>query len=382
MKDDIRNIINFEDITRVRSSIGASVKLPKKNTIVKLVPLEFLEQGVKVLIDGRLFIAFLDEKIPLKEEIVAFVIESNPFSLSLGLSSILIENESEVINEVIKKLELPNTKMIRKIIVQVIEEGNILIKSKILMLSELLGYIKVSGLELSLLINLVWYNNDKQKDLIEDLYYGLFDDKFEVVCNHLSTSINNLLFSNLPQYLIKTITATLIYSEKRNNLTPFQNKVETILNLIKLLNDYNISANKLNESIDAFVQYGIKYILQKSMLKEYDYYPDFVLVEKGTSLILVNYSIKKIIDSQNEVRYKIEFTNKDLPFKLTGILRDKLLVGNTIAEESIFSDEEINSLNKSLYNNWGIRSDIKLNSDNRKGVVLPKLDKKINKLVS
>ena len=51
MKDDITNIINLDNITRVRSSISVANELPAKNTIVKLIPIQYLKQGIKVLID-------------------------------------------------------------------------------------------------------------------------------------------------------------------------------------------------------------------------------------------------------------------------------------------------------------------------------------------
>ncbi len=87
MKDDIINIINLENITRVRSSLNIENYLPGKKSIVKLIPIQYLEQGVKVLIDGKLFIAFIDSKIPIKEEIIAQVKSVSPFSLSLNLST-------------------------------------------------------------------------------------------------------------------------------------------------------------------------------------------------------------------------------------------------------------------------------------------------------
>ncbi len=179
MKDDIRNIINLENITRVRNSINVSTNLPTNNSLVKLIPLEYLEQGVKVLIDGKLFIAFIDGNLPIKEEIIALVTSSSPVTLSLNLSTQFKSGESFLVDQILIKFELKDKKALRSTIIKVIEEGNVLIKSKILLLAELIKYIKVDGLEFSLLINLVWSNQDKNRSFIEDLYDNLFNEPFE-----------------------------------------------------------------------------------------------------------------------------------------------------------------------------------------------------------
>ena len=69
MKDEITNIINLESITRVRSSLSVNANLPTKNSIVKLIPLEYLEQGVKVLIDGKFLLLLLMGKFQLRKRL-------------------------------------------------------------------------------------------------------------------------------------------------------------------------------------------------------------------------------------------------------------------------------------------------------------------------
>lgn len=383
MKDDIRNIINFENLTRVRSSIGVSANLPPKNSIVKLIPIEYLERGVKVLIEGKLFIAFIDEKIPVKEEIIAFVISTKPFSLSLGFSSQLNKDENFLVDQILKKFELPNKDIFRKIISKAVEEGQILVKSKILMLSKLLGYIKVSGLEFSLLINLVWKNNEADKDFIEDLYHNLFNEPFAEVCENLFNCVNDLLFANIPQYLSHQIRDTLIYSNDKLNNQSLLNKIDAIITLIKILNEYNDSTNnRFSKIINNFVTYGTKYVLQKSVLKDYDYFPDFVITKKETELTIIHYSIKRIFNSNKNISYKIQFEHNELPFKLSGIIRDKFLLGQIELDEKLSIDSELNSFQEDLFNNWGFRSDIKLNDKDSQNQIITHLNTEINKLVS
>ena len=296
MKSEIRNIINLESITKLRSSLNIAPNMPLKNTIVNLIPIEYLEKGVKVLIDGKLFIAFIEGKVPLKEEIIAIVQSSNPFTLSLTLISELSKDNTALLDQIIKKMELRNSSFNRKLILKVIEEGNILIKSKLIQLTELLSYIKVNGLELSLLINLVWNNNDKNKQFIDELYSDLFNETFKEVSENLFKSINGLLFSNLPQYITHQISEKLIYNTKDENTKSLIDKSKGLYDIIKLLNDYQNSSSSAYQAIfSEYILYSTKYILQKSVLKDYDYYPDFVLVNKNTQLEIVHYSVKKII---------------------------------------------------------------------------------------
>lgn len=383
MKDEISNIINLEGITRVRNSMSLNGKLPTKNTLVKLIPLEYLERGVKVLINGKLFIAFIDGKIPIKEEIIAYVNSASPISLSLNLSSKNKKDERSFVDQILKKFALKDSAEIRNTIKKVIEEGNILIKSKILLLSEMNSYIKADGLEYLLLMNLVWNNNDKNRNFIEELYDELFNETFENVCNNLFASIKNLLFLNLPQFISQKIRDSLIYNEKKINTDSLTSKVDQTYCLIKQFNEIKDSCSQIEQKqISDFVTNGAKYILQKSVLKDYDYYPDFVIVNRNSELSVIHYSIKKIYTSNNQKAHKILFKHEAIPFQISGILRDKFLVGNIEINEEIVNSNEVNSLVECLFDHWGFRSNLTKNDDQKNNLNTSKINIEVNKLVS
>jgi hypothetical protein len=383
MKSEIRNIINLEDITKLRSSMSISSNMPSKNSIVKIIPIEFLEKGVKALIDGKLYIAFIEGKILIKEEIISIVQSVNPFTLSLKLNSELSKDNTVLLDQIIKKFELKNSAFNRNLILKVIEEGNILIKSKFLQLTELLRYIKVSGLELSLLINLVWNNNDKNKQFIDELYSDLFNETFKEVSEGLYKAINELLFSNLPQFIIHQISEKLIYNNKDENIKSLVDKSKGLYEIIKLLNDYqnsNISLDNL--VISDYIFYSTKYILQKSVLKEYDYYPDFVLVKKDNELEIIHYSVKKLFNTNDNVSYKVIFSSDSLPFELKGIIRNNFFAGEIDVPENLVEKEEIISIEDRLRGNWEINSDVKVNSKVKNIFKASKLNAELNKLIS
>ncbi len=383
MKNEIRNIINLEDITKLRSSMSISSNMPSKNSIVKIIPIEFLEKGVKALIDGKLYIAFIEGKIPIKEEIISIVQSANPFTLSLNLKSELSKDNTILLDQIIKKFEMKNSAFNRKLILKVIEEGNILIKSKYLQLTELLRYIKVNGLELSLLINLVWNNNDKHKQFIDELYSDLFNETFKEVSEGLYKAINELLFSNLPQFIIHQISEKLIYDKKNENIKSLVDKSKELYEIIKLLNDYQKSNISLDNSvISDYIFYSTKYILQKSVLKEYDYFPDFVLVKKDSELEIIHYSVKKLFNTNDNLSYKVIFSSDSLPFELKGIIRNNFFAGEIDVPENLVEKEEIISIEDRLRGNWEINSDVKVNSKVKNIFKASKLNAELNKLIS
>ena len=228
---------------------------------------------------------------------------------------------------------------------------------------------------------MVWNNTTRNNKYIEELYNGLFDESFEEVCDNLFQSINELLFAGLPQYLSQQINDSIIYVEKSINTKAILNKTDEILSVIKLFNNQYESINHAKDEIANFIKYGTKYILQKSVLKDYDYYPDFVIIKRDTELTIIHYSIKKMISCNNKASYKIQFKNDALPFILSGIIRDNFLHGTIETKEELANGETITSLEECLFNHWGFRSDIKINDNNKKYHV-SKINAEVNKLVS
>jgi hypothetical protein len=381
MKNDIRNIINLEKLTRVRSSLSLNPIIPTKNSLVKLIPLEYLEHGVKVLINGKLFIAVIDEKIPIKEEVIAVVTSENPFSLSLNLFSQLKNNEKRLLDQICVKLKLQRKNSLKTIIPKIIKEDKYIAKSKILLIDELLKFIKADGLEFSLLVDLVWSNNYIKKDMIGDLYENLFDESFQEVSEMLFQSIKGLLFTELPQYLIQKINNNLIYSKNSTNYKVLLNKVDSVFELIRQFNELrSVKGLSNNIEVSNFIRYGTKYILQKSVLKDYDYFPDFIIVKRNSELILIHYGVKRVLNSGEQTIHKLSFKNDNLPFELKGVVRDKFFDGAlNITEED--ANQALVSLEENLFSHWGFRSDIKFNNKNE-DYYISKINAEVNKLVS
>jgi hypothetical protein len=251
------------------------------------------------------------------------------------------------------------------------------------MLKDILDYVKTEGLEYSLMMDLVWNHDKKLKFIIEDLFNNLFDEPFEQVCEELYSSVRGLLFSGLPHYITQSITKNLIYDNNGSDSSALLNKSETVFDLIKLLNSSHIiQKHTLLDEIRKFSEYGSKYILQKSVFKNYDYFPDFVILKRETELILVHYNIKRVINENKQKVYKILFKNKSLPFSLKGIFRDTFLDADVNVVQMDGNENTLDQFQEDLFAKWGFRSEIYLNKHGKEEYYTSKINSEVNKLIS
>ncbi len=379
MKDTIKNMIDLESITRVRNSANTEVLQFEKYSLVNLIPIEYFKNSAKVLINGKLFIAQIEQNIPLHEELISLVVETNPFTLSLNLFPVFRKNKGLFLDQIIHKFKIRNSKENRELITKVIESEMPVIKSKLINLGKLTQKLKVKDLELSLLINLIWSYSDSEVPIISDLYENLFSLSFSTVCRNLFEEIKEILLNNEDHFLLNEINTNLIYDESRENKIALQSKSEELFKILKYLNGH-----KNNNSSDNFIKYSTIYILQKSVFKDYDYFPDFAIIKMKNGLMFLKYNIKKLYLSNEMPSYALEFEHEEIPVKVKGYLRNNFLLGNIDSEntENDLLLKEINELRNKLNKKWNINSDLNISED-RICITENFIHKKgINKLVS
>lgn len=373
-------MINFESITRMRSSVNPDSFLSDKNTLVSLIPLEYYKNSAKVLINGKLFFAQIEENVPIKEELVALVVESNPFTLSLNFTNYFKKNRSILLDQIIERINITNNDANKELLTQLIKEELPIIKSKFLQLEKLTKKIKVKDLELSLLINLVWKYSENDSYTIYELYENLFSLSFNMVCKNLFNEIKEILLTQEDNYLLNEINLNLIYDEKQINTKVFQSKNEIIINLIKYLSESKNSS----KNIENFIKYSTMYIMQKSVLKDYDYHPDFVIIKKRGELSLIKYNAKKMYLTNGMPAYKLEYEVDNLPIKLNAYMRNNFLIGNidAINNDSKTIQKEIETLKENLSTKWQINSEINMSEEDIYLTENSRHKSGINKLVS
>ncbi len=367
MTENITNIINYEKLTGIGNSAKTHFWL-EPGSIVSIELIEQLEKGVKVLINGKLFIAIIDEPIPLKEEILALVTNVKKLSLSLNFENQLYKNKKKLLEEIFIKLKIAPDNILFEILENIIKEKKPLIKTKIIQLFELIGQLNLesNSIQILLLIHLVW-NNLANNNYAKDLITNLFQEPFEYVCEQVAETTKQILFTGIPQYIAKEITDKLIYNEDYNNTIALGNKTESIIKIIKTLSNYSETRNEIKnkKEINSFIEYGSKYVLQKIVLQQYDYYPDLILVKHNNDIAEINVEIKKHSTPNGTPTYKIKLQYKKEPLELKGLLKDYLLIGNISANinNSKEINEQIKNTEERLLRKIKIKTNITINNE-------------------
>jgi len=382
MKDSSLNIINIDDLPVVRKS-SKRIVMPKRNTLVTVTILERLNNGVKVLIDGKLFIAIVSENVELQEELIAWVSDNEKLELSLNLSNQYNSSSNYILDQIISKLGLINNISTNAILAKIIEERKPVIKSKVKLLLAFISdnKMELSDSQLSLLINILWSERGNSTKLAEELFENLFVETFEIVSNNLFEATKEIIYTKIPSFILKQINKT-IYDEKLDNTIALNGKRELIIEAIKNLNN-NLLANKNvedKEVIEKYIEYGVKYILQKSALQHFDYFPDFVIAKNGNGLLLIMLEIKKYYSNNGEAFYNIIFKHNAIPIELKGIIRNQFLSSNVIVniKNNEVVSEKIKNFQNELKTNWEINSHITLNETKNSKLIDSQLESGIN----
>lgn len=382
MKNKNNNTATFCELVKGRKKSNLET-LPEINSIVTFMPLETYGSGVKVLIEGKLFIAIMNSKVPLGEDIIALVTNTEPFTISLNLIEYYSKNRNVLLNKVLQKFDLIGNDISAKVLSTVIEVGKPLIKSKIRLLAKLLKYsrTKIEGLELALLIDMLWVNNENYTEYINELFENLFNYSFENICEKLFKKTEELLFADIPQSIVKLVKSNLIYKEEVQNINAIGNKSLHLYEIIIKLNDFlDKSQCRDCQIVKEFIKLSTKYIFQKSILKQYDYYPDSIIVQRENELILVKYDIRKYFSEKGEPSYSVNFKNNSVPYKLKGILRNNSFLAKTNVAKKYQND--LNKLSSNLKKKLNVVPTIVLTNENEFDLAMRTFGNEINQLIS
>jgi len=235
-------------------------------------------------------------------------------------------------------------------------------------------------------MNIVWSNTASDSSFAKDIVDNLFDQPFDNVCKQFVESAKELLFTNISPFIIKEINNNLIYNENNNNVLALTSKTESTIKIIKSLNNYlELNKNTTDKiQIIKFIEYGSKYVLQKMILQEYNYYPDFIATKRKNDITLIMVEIKKYFLAKNQPIYNLKFKYKDRPLELDGLVKDYFLIGNIMTD--ITNDGEISnkikSFRKNLWQKGNIGSNITLNNKLQNKSLEQLSSVEINKLIS
>lgn len=313
----ISNIANTSAGT-ININAGSAVSnLPAVNSTALLNVIEKINSSYKVLINGKVFQTQLPINAEKGDDILARVIQQNPFTLALDRFENLLVDVNAVLS-LLEKLQISRTVLSEKILKLVAAGKKAITKSK---LEKIINYIEKSGVEfdesrLVLLINLIWDNSNETYQEIANSYHKIFDISFEKLSAEIYESLLRLNRLNLPEQIYLKINEAMIFDYENEahqfNLVSVGDKSDEFLALARII-EGETERNQLAASALSELEYMqsllIKYILQKAIYNKYNIYPEFVIIKFKSRLELINYQYEKGANGNGD-SYKL-FINPD-----------------------------------------------------------------------
>ncbi|OGU33895.1 MAG: hypothetical protein A2068_01850 [Ignavibacteria bacterium GWB2_35_6b] len=313
----ISNITNASAGT-ININAGSAVSnLPQVNSTALLNVIEKMNSTYKVLINGKVFQTQLPINAEKGDDILARVIQQNPFTLALDKFENLLSDPNAVLS-LLEKLQLSKTVLSEKILKLVALNRKAITKSK---LEKIINYIEKSGVEfdesrLVLLINLIWDNSNETYQDITNSYHKIFDISFEKLSAEIYESLLRLNRLNLPQEIYFKINEAMIFDYENEahqfNLVSVGDKSDEFLSLARVIEgevERNVIGASALYELEHMQGLLVKYILQKAIYNKYNIYPEFVIIKFKSRLELINYQFEKSANGKDD-SYKL-FINPD-----------------------------------------------------------------------
>lgn len=263
-----------------QQNITDRIRLPDLNALVDVKILEKVFGNYKVLINGSLFQTKLPLQLNNGETILAKVVSHKPFTLEI--SNPAGKNLSfENINQIIQKLDLENTTLIKDVIKTLAEAKKPLVKSKIENYTDLISFYdnRKDEILFNFFMHIIW---NEQADITESLKQykeSIFDISFEELVNRIVNRLNdsgqivreNLLCDKFFMKLFENNRKLFFAEDKINEAAEilFQNVQRDIL--------YKTEWNSLQYLL-------LKFVLQMSLYKNFGFLPDFRLFSNNTEI--------------------------------------------------------------------------------------------------
>ena len=391
----VTNIANTFSGTINVAAGSVAGKLPDVNSTALLNVIEKLDKSYRVLINGKVFQAQLPINAEKGDDILAKVLQQNPFTLSLDKFGNLLAQDSTAIYSLLEKLSLVKNALSEKVLRNVIAAKKSLTKTK---LEKLINYMEKAAVDFDetqivILINLIWDNPNESFNDVTKSYNKIFDISFEKLCEEIFESLLILNSLNLPQNIYNKINDVMIFEFNNEadklSLISLGDKSDEFLSLTRLIEseiakDY-LSAASIS-SLEVFQSLLIKYILQKAIYNKYSIYPEFTVVKSNDNLDLLNYQFQKTTDEKDEsIKLFInteKYANKGTAVQ--AVMSGAKLFGVVNSSTANFSKIEnyLCKLNSKIFEEINISSYLTVTVDETKEIITDSFSnlKRLNKL--
>ena len=363
------------------SALTKEITPLQKGTIFNVEVLERIGKEYKILIGGKLFQSKLPVQMQKGDEFAAKISSVNPLVLALTEFDL---SEPAKLKMLISLLGLEKAGLKRLIIEKVLESKKVLYKKKMRKLAEITEHYnnEIDELALSLLIHLIWREEESAQHFFDDDFKKVFDVSFRELCKQIFEQVKLLIDLRIPKPILQKINRNMIYDpDKPDELDTLKDKSKSFVEMISFINAVTGSVDlpfiEINE-LKKFRKLLLKYIIQKSVYASMGLFPDFTIVNYHNPYKLVYF----IFLANDEVTRLIsEFELKNFgEIKLNSFFVNKELKGKVIVENNEeYLAGELKVLNRVLKKDLNIDSHLFLETDSTTGQsVVQKSFKKLN----
>lgn len=302
----------------IESSVQRTVKLPAENSIVNIKILDKINSGYKLLIDGSVFQSKLPVNFKINDEVLAAVISTKPFRLSLnnlnGNPALILNamnlNESKITKEFIKELVIKNKPIEKKKLLRFIEY------------IENAEY-KIDELQIALLAQM-YITFPEYLSQFQNEMNDLFKLSFEEIADKIFSIVLQLMAEPNNNEIDKVICSLLTVTEEQLiGKEKFKNKDSEIMQLVQLIHSNQSKGNQLLDELKSNLLY---YLLQKSVYNFFNIYPDFIILKNDKVELIHTYA------AMNESH------NYDLRLKFNSSTASVEIIKAVLSKNRIFID--------------------------------------------
>lgn len=328
------------------------VSLPAENSLVDFKILDKISNTYKILVKGFVFQTKLPLNLITGDEIIGKVISRNPFTILLNNLAGSKNFNQIFISEIISKLNLEDTGLIKKLVEEIIKSDKPLVKSKINQLAEYYEKWGLSGDELAvnLMINIMWSEKNGWAEQNGSNFNLIFDISFSDLVKKITYQLEQIYFTEqdlrLNEILVSALIMDIFEQNAKINQLLIRNREEAVLEILDYLRIkvLNSSGSRIYAELSKDFS---KYIVQKSMYNRFGLSRDFVILREGNKLISLVFT-SEIVKSTNSMINKITGSHEDKNFIVN--LSDNKIVGSISfpSQNDVFLYENLQLLNQSL----------------------------------
>lgn len=345
----VQNITSVQQIENLKlTEVTASGKpLPAKNSIVNINILGKSEGNYRLLVDGRVFQASLPVIVNAGDTLLAKVINTNPFTLSLDQLIAKTMNES-VLSQLLMKLGIKNSAGAKRLLKVLAEIKKPVIKSKFEKLLDLFEKenLKLSDDQLGFYLQ-VLSSNEQQYENPDRSFAALFESSSSQLAGRIFNSVKNLQSRQLPAELKKSVEEAfiidagdtgaadgLMLKNKNSAQMHLVNQLQEALGDKKMPEQLKIEVFELLNSLALFMMY-------KANSSRIGRFPEFMIIRGEDGLELFEYEFN-LSELQKNFRSSFDLNMK--PEQLGIVNINGFVSGNNLKADFTSANDTKNEL--------------------------------------